>query len=45
MKNFGRLKETITNIIAERHQNGGIKNDANVKKFFKLVKENKIIQE
>jgi hypothetical protein len=44
MKNFGRLKETITNIIAERHQNGGIKNDANVKKFFKLVKENKIIR-
>jgi len=44
MKNFGRLKETITNIIAERHQNGGIKDDANVKKFFKLVKENKIIR-
>lgn len=44
MKNFGILKETITNIIAERHQNGGIKNDANVKKFFKLVKENKIIR-
>lgn len=44
MKNFGRLKETITAIIAERHQNGGIKDDASVKEFFKLVKENKVIR-
>ena len=44
MKNFGRLKQTITNIIAERHQNGGLKNDESVKKFFKLIKEDEVIR-
>lgn len=44
MKNFGRLKQTITNIIAEKHQNGGLKNDSAVKKFFKLIKEDEVIR-
>jgi hypothetical protein len=44
MRNFGLIKEAINTILAKKYKEKTLKEDSNVKKFFKLIKEDDVIK-